>query len=290
MKPSSFYRGEFWELGLQLSRRVPPDRLVNFARRLSSIYWRLNRKRRKVVIQNLLPLAQGDVGLATRLSVELFENFACKLLELWQFETGGDISQWLDDSRGDWGQFCSLRADGRGVLLMSPHLGNWELGGPLLARRGVQLRVVTLVEPHSRLTKMREESRARWGIETVVIGQDPFAFVEVIRRLEQGGIVAMLVDRPAAGASIEVQFCGRTFRASTAPAELARATGCHLIPTCIPKIDGRYEPIQLPEVTYDRAALETREARMALTGRIVTGFEAPIRRFANQWYHFVPVW
>ena len=56
--------------------------------------------------------------------------------------------------------------------------------------------MITLAEPGAGFTKLRQESRARWNIETLVIGNDPFAFVEVIRRLEQGAIVALLIDRP----------------------------------------------------------------------------------------------
>src|SRR5439155_54004 len=114
----------------------------------------------------------------------------------------------------------------RGILLLTPHLGNWEFGAPLLARRGVNLLVITLAEPTRRLTELRQASRARWGIETLVIGRDPFAFVEIIRRLESGAVVALLVDRPPETSAVMVELFGRKFAASIAAAELARASGC----------------------------------------------------------------
>src|SRR4029077_19270240 len=127
----------------------------------------------------------------------------------------------------------------RGILLVTPHLGNWEFGGPLLTKRGVKLQVITLAEPGNGLTELRQASRARWGIETLVIGEDPFAFVEVIRRLEGGATVALLLDRPPPASAVRVKLFGRPFDASVAAAELARAVGCALVPVCLVRgVDG----------------------------------------------------
>src|SRR4029077_20302242 len=125
----------------------------------------------------------------------------------------------------------------RGILLVTPHLGNWEFGGPLLTKRGVKLQVITLAEPGNGLTELRQASRAKWGIETLVIGEDPFAFVEIIRRLEGGATVALLVDRPPETSAVTVELFGRPFSASIAAAELARASGCVLLPVYLPRND-----------------------------------------------------
>ena len=50
--------------------------------------------------------------------------------------------------------------------------------------RGIELQVITQAEPNEAFTELRKAARARWGIETFVIGNSPFAFVELIRRLE----------------------------------------------------------------------------------------------------------
>ena len=94
---------------------------------------------------------------------------------------------------------------------MTPHLGNWEFGAPLLTRQGVTMQVVTLAEPDEALTQLRKASRERRNIETVVIGADPFGFVELIRRLEDGATVALLIDRPAAATATDVELFGRPF-------------------------------------------------------------------------------
>src|ERR1019366_10649388 len=98
---------------------------------------------------------------------------------------------------------------GRGILLVMAHLGNWEIGGPLLARRGIKLLVLTQAEPGNGLTELRMASRAKWGIEAVVVGNDAFAFVEVIKRLQERATVAVLVDRPSAPSAVRINLFGR---------------------------------------------------------------------------------
>jgi lauroyl/myristoyl acyltransferase len=129
-----------------------------------------------------------------------------------------------------------------------------------------------------------------WNIETLVIRNDPFAFLEIIRRLEQGATVALLVDRPPAPTAVTVELFGRPFAASVAPAELARAAGCALLPVFLPRSGNTYEAHILPPIRYERGRLRDREERRRLTQAIMTAFEPVIRKHPDQWYHFVPVW
>jgi lauroyl/myristoyl acyltransferase len=137
---------------------------------------------------------------------------------------------------------------------------------------------------------MRRESRARWGIETIVVGGDGFAFVEIIKRLQDGATVALLIDRPPSVKSVTVTLFGRPFQASLAAAELARATGCALVGVTIVRANQGYEARLLGEFEYDRQALGDREGRGRLTQEIMRAFEPEIQQHADQWFHFVPIW
>ena len=240
-------------------------------------------------MQNLLPALNGDRAAAEGTSLKLFQNFAVKLADLWRYEGGQSISNMFAEWTG-WKHFAAAQSTKRGVLLLTPHLGNWEFGSPLLAERGVKLVVITLAEPHSSLTRLRRASRARRSVETVVIGRDTFAFVEIIRRLEAGATVALLVDRPPAASAATVELFGKPFAASIAAAELARASGCVLLPVYLPRTGKGYAAHILPGIPYDRAALHSPEARQILTQQIMRVFEPVILQHLDQWYHFVPVW
>jgi lauroyl/myristoyl acyltransferase len=129
------------------------------------------------------------------------------------------------------------------------------------------------------------------GFETLVIGQDDFAFVEVIKQLQAGADLAISLDRPPeAGRRADPEFFGHPFEASLAAAELARASGCALIGVTIVRRPDGYAVKVLPEFTYDRKALGNREARRELTQQILRAFEPEIRKDIDQWYQFTPIW
>jgi KDO2-lipid IV(A) lauroyltransferase len=245
--------------------------------------------RRGILIRHLLPALNDDSAAAESTARKLFHQFAIKLIDLWRYEAGSPIDNLLGPATG-WKYFEQARAKKRGVLVITCHLGNWEFGGPLLRRRGITLQVVTLAEPGRGFTRLRQASRARWQIETLVIGDDPFEVLEIIKRLESGATVALLVDRPPAATGVTVQLFGRPFNASIAAAELARASGCVLLPVYLPFRNGVYEAHILGEIEYDRAALRDRPARQQLTQKIMNVFEPIIDGHLDQWYHFVPLW
>lgn len=256
---------------------------------LAGKYCRSNKLRRKVVIENLLPPLDFESAAAEKTCGELYHQFGLKLADLWRYEAGCALDP-VQVEAGQWERFESARSRGRGLLLLTPHLGNWEFGAPFLRERGVSLLVITQAEPQAGFTKLRETSRARWGIETLVIGENPFGFVEVIRRLEEGAVIALLVDRPSKASGVTIKLFGHRFSASVAPAELARASGCALLPVCVPRMENGYSVEVYPEIVYDRAVLGSREARANLTQEIMKQFEPVIRRHLNQWFHFIPLW
>jgi len=287
--PSQFYRARFWRMGLWLVRVLPAGILLIIARLGASLYWRLAGHRREILIENLLPVMAGDRARAKIAARKLFTEFAAKLADLWRYESGVSNDQWFVDWNG-WEIFAAAQGRGRGVLLVTPHLGNWELGGAFMTRHGTKLLVLTQAEPDPHLTAMRQASRARWGVETIVVGSDAFAIVEIIRRLQAGATVALLVDRPPAPTAVTVELFGQPFAASIAAAELARASGCAIVPTYIVRESGGYRAQILPEITYDRARIGDRAARVQLTQEILRAFEPPLRQYITQWFHFVPIW
>jgi lauroyl/myristoyl acyltransferase len=287
--PSSLYSARLWSVALTLTRLFPPALTAALARIAAATYWRLAAHRREIVILNLLPVFNGDRKSAEAAAKKLFQDFAQKLIDLWRYEGGGEVDAQNPDWLG-WEIFTAAHARGKGVLIVTPHLGNWEFGALFFVRRGIPMLVLTQAEPDARLTEIRLASRARRGVETLVIGEDMFAFVEIIKRLQAGATVALLVDRPPPATAVAVELFGERFQGSTAAAELARASGCAIIPGFVARKPGGYKAMILPEIAYDRAGIGNREGRVRLTQEILRAFEPAIRQHVTQWYHFVPIW
>jgi KDO2-lipid IV(A) lauroyltransferase len=271
-----------------LASVLPRGLAIRVGGLFAGFYWAVARQRREVVIQNVAP-GCADQVTARRICKSLFQQFARKVVDLWRYEAGLDTNVLLTRATG-WEFFEQAQAHGRGILLLTTHLGNWEFGGPMLTQRGVKLQVLTLAEPDKAFTQLRQASRARWQVQTLVVGEDPLAFVEVIKNLEAGATVALLMDRPPPPTAVTVELFGRPFQASISAAELARASGCALLPVYIVWDGDGYAAHILPAVSYERPELRDRQARQRLTQRIIQVFEPIIRTHLDQWYHFVPVW
>lgn len=286
--PSSLYGGVAWSVGTWLAGRGNPKTWRWVARALAGVYARLRPARLAVVEANVAPLL-GPGTDAQRVARANVACFAEKVVDLLRHEAGRVLENEVRLGSG-WEHFHGALGSGRGVLLVTPHLGNWELGTLVLRRMGVRPLVLTAPEPGAGLTEARMAARARQGTDTLVVGTDPFAFVEVIRRLQDGGVVAMLVDRPMASHRMRVEWLGRPFDASGAAADLARASGCVVLPVVIVREGVGYRADALDPVPYERAMLATRVERAALTQGILRAFEPVLRQHPEQWFHFVPAW
>jgi lauroyl/myristoyl acyltransferase len=283
---SALYRGGLWRVGLNAARCLPRGLSCAVGKLGASAYGTIAVTRRRIVEANLAPIV-GERP-AARAARRLLGEFAIKLVDLWRFEAGVSMDPAFLTGQ-DWHHLTDAIGRGRGVLLVTPHLGNWELGAPLLASRGIRLAVVTQAEPGEDFTELRRQARSRRGIETVVIGQDAFGSIPIIHKLQEGVAVAMLIDRPAANATT-VELFGRPFAASLAPADLARVTGCAVVGVYILRTAGGYAAFALPEFRYDRSQLGNSAGRRQFIQEIVRAFEPVIRDNASQWFHFVPIW
>ncbi len=271
------------------ARALPGPVCSGLCRVLASTYYLAQPRRREIVVQNVLPALENDRERAEQMARAVFRQFALKMADLWRHEAGQPFDNCFSELCG-WEHFVAAQARGRGALIITPHLGNWELGGPLLVQRGVRLLVITQSEPGNGFTELRQKLRARWGVETLVIGQEAFAFLEIIRRLQEGAAVALLIDRPPPSGAVEVELFGRPFLASKAAAELAWASGCALLGVYILRSEHGYAAHLMPEFVYEQSALKRREVRRELTQQILRAFEPVIRQHLDQWYHFVPIW
>ena len=196
----------------------------------------------------------------------------------------------LDEWRG-LEHLEAARARGRGTIVVTAHLGHWELGGVTLARHGWPLTVVTLEEPSSELTRWRDACRAHLGIRTIAVGPGhPFSFIELIHTLRRNEIVAMLVDRPYAGTGAPVDFFGGRTEFSTAPALLAHHTGATVLPAFVlQKPNSRYVSFADPHIEL-AVGRSPRHTLAENTQRIATSFESIVRAHPDQWFNYVPVW
>ena len=172
-------------------------------------------------------------------------------------------------------------AAGRGALLISGHLGNWELHGVVHGLLFGPIHAVARPLDNPDLDRRLCAMRTMAG-NTVVYKQR--ALAQILRALRHGGGIAILIDQnvlPSDG--IFVDFFGRKAATTTVAAALAVKTGCALVPSRTELLpDGRYRLTYVPALEWTPSG--DRQADIAdLTQRLTTRIEDWVRETPEQW-------
>ncbi|MFN7959886.1 MAG: lysophospholipid acyltransferase family protein [Thermoanaerobaculia bacterium] len=181
-------------------------------------------------------------------------------------------------------------ASGKGAVLLTAHLGNWELGGVFLREKKLPVSVVYV--PDQSPTAEAFRGQLRRGSEIHEIAIDPKAELSslpVLRALKEGRIVALQGDRDFNDRGEWVDFLGTPAPFPLGPFQLARITGAVLLPSFIVyDPEYRFEIHIGSPIRVDQG--ERGEAIRRGLAEWVAVLEKAVRRWPTQWYTFYDFW
>src|SRR3954451_23271373 len=124
-------------------------------------------------------------------------------------------------------------AQGRGVVVPLPHMGNWDWAGAWACATGMPLvTVAERLEP-ARLYDEFVAYRSTLGMEILPLTGGDAAFPRLEQWVRGGGLVCLLADRDLSRTGVEVDLCGARARLPRGPAMLARRTAAPLVPVTL---------------------------------------------------------
>lgn len=172
----------------------------------------------------------------------------------------------------------------RGLIVVTGHLGNWELGGAYLAARGLPMQAVARYMANPLFDRYLTRTRERIGLTIV---HDDEAVRRVPRALRAGHAIAFLIDQGAVGlASTWVPFFGRLAKTPRGPAVFALRLGTPIVfGVALRQPSGRFRLTFEPIDSTPTGNLETD------IGRIVTDYTAALERWVRRapeqyfWHH-----
>ncbi|MCG3150286.1 MAG: Lipid A biosynthesis lauroyltransferase [Verrucomicrobiae bacterium] len=271
--------------------RFMPRRIgYGIARRFADAYVLFDRRGRECVINNLQRIhLHNGTALSRRalrvLARENFLNFAKYLVDFFHFL---HLSRERADRLVNFGivpqVFDDLLARGKGLITLSAHLGNWELGAAVLAQRGYPINAVALWQPDPKLNALYQSYRTNRGIIPIPFGR---AARECIAALRRNEIVAVLGDRDYTGGRQTVEFFGRPARLPDGPAKLALATGAPILPAFMVRVHGDTFAYVLGEPIWADRQHDSVDDVMK---RVAGALEEVIRAYSEQWYLFHDLW
>jgi KDO2-lipid IV(A) lauroyltransferase len=178
-------------------------------------------------------------------------------------------------------------AAGRGAVLATPHLGNWDAGGRWVAKRWGLTAVVEVLRPR-RLFDRFVAHRRGLGITIIPLVRGGDATAQCLERLRAGALVALVSDRDLSGTGVEVKMFGRRTKLPPGPAVLALRAGVPLLPACIyQRHDGSWFARVLPDIND---GLDDATDVERLTQRLAESFEGLIAAEPAQWHAFQRHW
>ena len=183
-----------------------------------------------------------------------------------------------------WSIVEDLVSRDRGLIVVTGHLGNWELGGAYLAARGLPVDAVARHMANPLFDRYLTATRQRIGMSVV---HDEDAVRRVPRALRAGRAVAFLVDQGAVGlASTWVPFFGRYAKTPRGPAVFALRLGT-------PIVFGA--AVRLPsggfQLNFEHVESHDTGDREADVDRIVAEYTAVLERWIRRapeqyfWHH-----
>lgn len=182
---------------------------------------------------------------------------------------------------------------GCGAILISPHLGNWELGGLGLVEMGYPLNVLTFREPDDKVNELREKVRSERGIRFIYVDRDdtsPLAIIEAVNALRRNEVLALLGDRDGSSHTAPMEYFGHTVNVPLGAAFLGLASGAPVCPVFVPLEGRRYATIMEEPIHFIGGHGKHQETIREGMSRILRVFERYIRAYPDQWYNFFDYW
>lgn len=182
-----------------------------------------------------------------------------------------------------------LLEQNRGVIAVTPHLGNWEIAAFASSLIGLPVHAVVNPLNNPLLAEWFDRHRSRGGV--TVIHREGAARA-ALRTLGRGEGVALLIDqntKPAEG-GVFVDFFGLPATITRAPAVLARRTGAPImVAVGLPTPDGGWEVRYGPEIPAASGG-DPEEAIDETTRRCAQAMENEVRRHPDLWLWMYKRW
>ena len=285
MKPTTLqHRLEYAAIRVVVSvlARMPFSAGSQVGAWLGLLGYRLGIRSRVVEAQIAFAFPELTSRAVQSLARQSYENLGRTSLEAALMERRTPVELIALFERVDgWEHIDHALVAGNGALLVTGHLGNWELGGSYIAARGVGVDAIARHMSNRVFERYLTRVRERFGVRVVF---DEKAVRQTPRSVRENRIVGFLADQGVAGlASTFVPFFNRMTKTPRGPAVFALKMQVPVIfVVSVREPSGRYrlivEHVEVTD-TGDREADTT-----ALVAHYTARLEHWVREYPGQYF------
>jgi len=259
-------------------------------RQLGRMAFRCDPHHRRIVRRNLaFCFPAWDPAAVERCARGVFQNFGLMAVEMLQLARCGPEASWLRVATEHPEHLERCLAEHGGALLISAHIGNWEIGPLFVARHwGRSVTGVAKAMGWAPFHRWVTGLRSRYGNRIL---DKEGALPQMTRTLRGGGLLALLVDQsPRTAEGVEVVFFGHPVAATPAAALAAIRCRMPLVPVfCLRQGTGDFRIVFHPPLPGERRGA-LRDDIQRLTQEATGVIEGVIRQHPEQWFWFHKRW
>ena len=182
----------------------------------------------------------------------------------------------------------AARARGHGVLVISAHMGSWEVAAAIWSATIAPVSLFAEELEPQELYDWYRRTRARLGISVLPLSRS--GLKQVVRALEAGEMVVTAIDRDILGSGMLIDFFGRPAHIPEGPAALALRKGTPLLPVCVYRLpDDTYQAVGYPPIVAEPTGDRELDLRRVME-KLVAHLEEIIRAHPDQWHMPHAIW
>ncbi|MFH1678749.1 MAG: lysophospholipid acyltransferase family protein, partial [Candidatus Omnitrophota bacterium] len=270
-----------YKLGEFIAINLPLKLAYKVAILISDLRYLIAAEDRKNVAANLKVIFPNK-SLAEIKSIRLsmFRNFAKYLMDFFRFSL-------LNKENIKNSQFGLVNqhfidealAKGKGVIILSAHIGNWEIGGVGLALLGYSIGAVALPHRHKSVDNFFNSQRQNKGLVVMPLGKAARSCLQLLR---ENKIIALAGDRLFNSNGRLTDFFGMPTYLPEGPAAFSLKTGAVIVPGFVVRDKNNISNLIFEKPIEYRSSGDKERDLMQILNKYKTIIEDYIRRYPEQ--------
>ncbi len=248
----------------------------------------LARPRLEYNLKVACPELEQDRKQLRRISWQNFRNHAKAYADLMQLPSAHVETMRSRLKVDGWEYLEQARAMGKGVLVVSCHMGSYEVCAAIWSSTLAPVSFFAEELEPRELFEWYRDTRARLGISVLTL--DHGGIRKVLAALREQEMVITAIDRDITGTGYLMPFFGRLAPIPLGPAAIALRLGTPLFPVCVYRLpDDTYQAEGAPLVIATSTG-NSRVDQVRVTQELLRHIEGFIRRHPEQWHVPHRIW
>jgi len=277
-----------YRFGQFIALNLPLKLVYGIAVFLADLHYFLAFRDRRFVKANLKVIFPEKENKELRkISKMVFRNFAKYLADFFRFEKLNRSYIDKNIKLENLHHFDQALASGKGVVVLTAHLGNWELGGVVLAQLGYPFWAVALSHKNKKVNDFFVSQRAGKGVNVIAMGK---AVRSCISEIRNNHMVALVGDRDFTEKGIVIDFFNKPMHFPEGPAALSLMTGASIIPGFMLRNPDDSFTLRIEKPVEFKPCGDKKKDLAELIKVYKNIIEDYIRKYPDQWYVFRRFW